>query len=365
MRLGGGPRLPLLRPRPGRYRGSMAREEAFVAVDGPHGAREVRISSPARVLWPVPGLTKLDLAHYMARVGPAFLAANGGRPVTLQRFPDGIDGDQYFSKNPPRGAPDYVRTVNVVYPSGRSHPQLVIDEIAAAVWAVQMNTVVFHPWASRAENTDNPDELRVDLDPQPGTGFDEAVAAAQELRAVLAEAGLTAFVKTSGSRGLHIAAPIRPEHEFLAVRHAVIAAGRELERRMPAKVTTAWWKEERGRRIFIDFNQANRDRTMAGAYSPRALPEATVSCPVSWDELASIQPADFTVGTVPQRLDAAPDPWMGMQSAAGGLQVLLDWWDRDAAAGLGELPFPPEFPKMPGEPARVQPSRARKGPAAG
>lgn len=338
----------------------MAKEEVHLTVSGPHGDRELRVSSPARVVWPKLGLTKLDLARYMVDVGDAFLAANGDRPVTLQRFKDSVDGDQFFSKNPPKGAPDFIRSVDVVYPSGRSHPQLVIDEIAAAVWAVQMNTVVFHPWPSRAGNPDNPDELRIDLDPQPGTGFAEAVPVALELRRVLAEAGLDAFIKTSGNRGLHVFAPIEPTREFLDVRHAVIAAARELERRLPEEVTTAWWKEERGARIFADFNQANRDRTIAGAYSPRALANATVSCPIRWEELEAVDPGAFTIVTVPERLKASGDPWEGMHSgSAGTVDLLLEWWDRDVEAGFGELPFPPDFPKMPGEPPRVQPSRAR------
>ncbi|SKB36023.1 DNA ligase D [Arthrobacter sp. 49Tsu3.1M3] len=338
----------------------MAKEEVHLTVSGPHGDRELRVSSPARVVWPGPGLTKLDLARYMVDVGDAFLAANGDRPVTLQRFKDTVDGEQFFSKNPPKGAPDFIRAVDVVYPSGRTHPQLVIDEIAAAVWAVQMNTVVFHPWASRAGKPDYPDEVRIDLDPQPGIGFAEAVPVARELRRVLAEAGLEAFIKTSGNRGLHVFAPIEPTREFLDVRHAVIAAARELERRMPAQVTTAWWKEERGARIFVDFNQANRDRTIAGAYSPRALANATVSCPIRWEELASVDPADFTIATVPERLKASGDPWEEMHAGvAGSVDLLLEWWNRDLEAGLGELPFPPDFPKMPGEPPRVQPSRAR------
>ncbi|WP_108252548.1 non-homologous end-joining DNA ligase [Planctomonas deserti] len=338
----------------------MASEAVVLPVAGPSGERQVRISSPSRVLWPELGITKLDLANYMVAVSEAFLAANGDRPLSLQRFSEGIDGDQFFSKNPPKGAPDYVRSVPVVYPSSRSHPQLVLDEAAAAVWAVQMNTVVFHPWPSRAETSDFPDQLRIDLDPQPGTDFDDAVPAALELRGVLAEAGLDAFIKTSGNRGLHVFAPIEPTHEFLDVRHAVIAAARELERRMPEQVTTAWWKEERGQRIFVDFNQANRDRTMAGAYSPRALAHAPVSCPITWDELESADPRAFTVLTVPERLRTTGDPWADMHASPGRIDVLLGWWERDLAAGLGELPFPPDYPKMPGEPPRVQPSRARK-----
>jgi DNA ligase D len=338
----------------------MASEAAILQVPGPHGEREVRISSPTRVLWPEPGITKLDLAEYLVAVGGSFIAANGDRPVSLQRFPGGIDGEQFFSKNPPKGAPDYVRSEMVVYPSARTHPQLVLDEPAAAVWAAQMNTVVFHPWASRAERSDFPDELRIDLDPQPGTDFDDAKPVAVELRTVLGEAGLDAFIKTSGNRGLHVFAPIAPEHEFLEVRHAVIAAARELERRMPTAVTTNWWKEERGERIFVDFNQANRDRTMAGAYSPRALPHAPVSTPLEWHELDDADPAAFTILTVPERLRTAGDPWASLHDEPGSISTLLEWWDRDVESGLGELPFPPDYPKMPGEPPRVQPSRAKK-----
>ncbi|HWD61799.1 MAG TPA: ATP-dependent DNA ligase, partial [Humibacter sp.] len=223
----------------------------------------------------------------------------------------------------------------------------------------QMGTVVFHPWPSRAEDSDNPDQLRIDLDPQPGTDFSDAIPAAIELRRVLTEAGLEAYVKTSGNRGLHVFAPIRPEREFLDVRHAVIAAARELERRMPEKVTTAWWKEERGEKVFVDFNQANRDRTIAGAYSPRALAHASVSCPVTWDELGSVKPQDFTVLTVPDRLADVGDPWSDFGERQVTIDTLLEWWQRDLDDGLGELPFPPDYPKMPGEPPRVQPSRAK------
>lgn len=338
----------------------MASEATVLSVDGPNGPREVRISSPSRVMWPALGLTKLDLAQYLIDVGDAFIAANGDRPLALQRFKDNVDGEQFFSKNPPKGAPDYIRSVKVEYPSARSHPQLVIDEPAAAVWAAQMNTVVFHPWPSRADNSDNPDQLRIDLDPQPGTDFDDAVPAAIELREVLKEAGLNAFLKTSGNRGIHVYAPIEPVREFLDVRHAVIAAARELERRMPDKVTTSWWKEERGEKVFVDFNQANRDRTIAGAYSPRALAHAPVSCPITWDELEQVHPKDFTILTVPERLRTVGDPWASFHAEPGNIETLLGWWQRDLDSGLGEMPFPPDYPKMPGEPPRVQPSRAKK-----
>jgi DNA ligase D len=338
----------------------MASERITLTVPGPDGDREVGVSSPSRVIWPEVGITKRELAEYFLAVAEPFLAANGNRPVSLQRFPDGIDGESFFSKNPPKGAPPYVESVSVTYNSGRRHPQLVITEIATAVWAAQMNTVVFHPWASLAGDTDNPVELRIDLDPQPGTDFADAVAVAPALRDVLAEAGLDAWVKTSGSRGLHVFCPIVPASEFLDVRHAVIAAARELARRMPDRVTVDWWKEQRGARIFVDFNQANRDRTMAGAYSPRALPGATVSTPITWDELATVDPAAFTVRTTAQRLAERGDPWHDFAAVPGRIDTLLEWWERDVADGLGELPFPPEFPKMPGEPPRVQPSRAKK-----
>ncbi|KZE89212.1 non-homologous end-joining DNA ligase [Microbacterium sp. TNHR37B] len=334
----------------------MASERISVTV----GDREVSLSSPNRVIFPEVGVTKHELAEYAIAVAEPFLRANGHRPVSLERFPDSVDGERFFSKNPPRGAPDYVHQVMCTYNSGRRHPQVVLDEAAAIVWAVQMNTVVFHPWASLAADTDNPVELRIDLDPQPGTDFADAAAVAPVLREVLREAGLQAWLKTSGNRGLHVFCPIEPTHEFLDVRHAVIAAGRELERRLPTSVTTHWWKEERGRRVFVDFNQANRDRTMAGAYSPRALPTATVATPLTWEELAEgVDPAAFTVRTVPERLAAQGDPWEHLAAEPGRIDVLLEWWERDLANGLGELPFPPEFPKMPGEPPRVQPSRAR------
>ncbi len=335
----------------------MAAEATTLEVAGPNGVREMRVSSPSRVLWPEVGITKLDLAKYHVTVADAFLAANGDRPVALERYSEGVDGESFFSKSPPKGAPEWLRSVPVVFPSARSHPLVVLDEPAAIVWAVQMNTIVFHPWPSRTGNTDNPDQLRIDLDPQPGTDFGDAVPAAFGMRDVLREAGLEAWIKTSGNRGIHLYAPIVPEWEFLDVRHAVIAAARELERRMPDQVTTSWWKEERGTKVFVDFNQANRDRTIAGAYSPRALPHASVSTPITWDELPAVDPKLFTVLTVPERLRTTGDPWASFAASPGRIDTLLEWWQRDLEAGLGEMPFPPDFPKMPGEPPRVQPSK--------
>lgn len=356
-----------MRDLPGRhllYADAMATDATVLEVPGSGDKTlKVRISSPTRVLWPDAGITKLDLAGYLLAVGDRFMALAGHRPVTLQRFPTGIDGEEFYSKNPPKGVPDHANTVTVTYPSGRRHPQLVIDELATAVWAVQMNTITFHPWpvtvGPRPDTLDNPDELRIDLDPQPGRSFAEVVTAATALREVLTDAGLTAYPKTSGSRGVHVYSRIRPEHEFLDVRHGVIAIARELERRLPDLVTTAWWKEQRGDKIFVDFNQANRDRTIASAYSPRPLAGAPVSMPCSWEHLAGVTPQDFTVRTVPDIVASQPDPWADIAEGAGDLGRALEWWDRDVADGLPELSFPPDYPKMPGEPKRVQPSRSR------
>ncbi|MEP7193369.1 MAG: non-homologous end-joining DNA ligase [Actinomycetota bacterium] len=342
----------------------MASSAKVLRVPGPDDVvRDVRISSPDRVMWQDAAITKWDLATYVAAVTEGLMRALGDRPVTLQRFPDGVQGEEFFSKNPPRGVPEWARSVICTYPSGRSHPQLVIDEIATAVWAVQMNTVTFHPWPVRSSDNDNPDELRIDLDPQPGTAFTEAARAAYVLKDLLAEIGLTGWAKTSGNRGVHVFARISPTHEFLDVRHGVIGIARELERRMPGEVTTAWWKEERGQKVFVDFNQANRDRTIAAAYSPRPLPGAPVSMPVPWERLAEVEPGDFTIATVPAILAAEGDAWAGIDDAAGDVSAAVALWDQDVAErGLGELPFPPDFPKMPGEPRRVQPSRKRHEP---
>lgn len=337
----------------------MASAAETIEVPGPAGVRQVRLSSPDRVLWPAVGITKRDLARFVVDVGAALVTVLADRPVTLQRFPDGVDGEAFYSKNPPRGAPEWVRTVDVTFPSGRRHSQLVVDEVATAVWAVQMNTITWHPWPVRTGEPNRPDELRIDLDPQPGRSFGDAVEAALLLRDLLSELGLTGFPKTSGNRGVHVFARIRPEREFLDVRHAVIGIGRELERRAPSLVTMAWWKEERGEKVFVDFNQNNRDRTIASAYSPRPLAHAPVSMPVSWGDLPTTDPAEFTVRTVPAILAADGDPWAGIDDAVGDLAAAQALWEADCDRGLGELAFPPDYPKMPGEPPRVQPSRKR------
>lgn len=328
-------------------------------------ARTVRISSPDRVLWPATdrgaALTKADLAAYVIAVGEPLLRGLADRPVTLQRFPTGIEGEEFYSKNPPRGVPDYGRSVTVTYPSGRRHPQLVIDEVATAVWTVQMNTITLHPWPVRTGDTDHPDELRIDLDPQPGRSFADVVEVAKGLREVLEEVSLRPMVKTTGNRGVHVFAEVAPRWEFLEVRHAVIGIARELERRMPSLVTTSWWKEERGDKVFVDYNQACRDRTLAAAWSARPLPGAPVSTPITWEVLSDVDPTTLTVHTVPDRLAERGDPWAGLHSSdpadAPGLEPALALWEADVESGLGELSFPPDYPKMPGEPPRVQPSR--------
>ena len=344
--------------------GMPAADARTIDVDGPDGdVRKVKLSSPDKVLWPATehgrAVTKADLVDYLLAVSGPFLALNGDRPMTLQRFPEGIDGEEFFAKRPPRGAPGFLRTVLCTYPSRRRHDQLVFDEPAALAWAAQMATITFHPWPVRTANLDNPDEFRIDLDPQPGRGFSDAVEAALALREVMAEVGLTAFAKTSGNRGVHVYARIAPTHEFQDVRHGVIGVARELERRLPDLVTTSWWKEERGERVFVDFNQANRDRTIAGAYSPRPLPGAPVSTPLTWEELPDAVPSDFTVWTVPGLLAERPCPWSGIEDAVGDISGALALWDADLERGLGELNFPPDYPKMPGEPPRVPPSKRR------
>ncbi|MEP7160025.1 MAG: non-homologous end-joining DNA ligase [Dermatophilaceae bacterium] len=336
---------------------SDARILSLPATDG--SERIVRLSNADRPVWPAEGITKADVADYVIAVQDGLLRALSDRPVTLQRFRGGVDGEEFYSKNPPRGAPDWIRTVVCRYPSARSHPQLVIDEIAAAVWCVQMGTVTFHPWPVRSDDTDVVDELRIDLDPQPGRDFADAAEAALALRELMWELRLTCWAKTSGNRGVHVYSRIERTHEFTDVRHAVIGIARELERRLPDLVTTAWWKEERGRRVFVDYNQAARDRTIASAYSPRSLPHAPVSMPLPWSAVAGADPAEFTVRSVPGIVAADGDPWAGMDepAATGSIDGALSLWQADLDRGLGELNFPPDYPKTPGEPPRVQPSK--------
>ncbi len=346
----------------------MARTVPAVEVDA--GGRSVRITHPERVYFAERGLTKLDVVEYFLAVGDGILAALRERPTTLERWPGGYfegarlstradnRGDAFYSKRVPRGAPDYLESVEITFPSGRTAEEICPTELAVVAWAANMGTLRFHPWPVRRPQVDLPDQLRVDLDPQPGTDFADAVAVAGFARELLAELDLTARPKTSGGRGIHLYIPIRPEWTFIESRRAVIAFGRELERRHPDRVTTNWWKEERGERIFIDYNQMARDRTMASAYSVRPNLRATVSAPLRWDEVDAVTPEDFDITTMPARFAALGDLHDDTAGDRHGLDTLLEMSARDERdRGLGDLPYPPEYPKMPGEPKRVQPSR--------
>jgi DNA ligase D len=353
----------------------MAASEAAV-VDA--GGRELRVSNPNRVIFPMTErsgpVTKLDVVEYYLAVGEGIMPALARRPTTLERWPKGVHpgivlstrekggGDAFFQKRIPRGAPDYVQTARIGFPSGRHADEISPTELAVVGWAAQMGTITFHPWPVRSDDVDHPDELRLDLDPQPGTDFADAVRVAAEARVLLGELGYEGFPKTSGGRGVHIYIRIEPRWTFTDVRHAAIAFGRELERRLPGQVTTKWWKEERGERIFVDYNQNARDRTIASAYSVRPKPGAPVSAPVTWDELADVAPQDFMVATMPARFDEVGDRHAAIDDVAHSLQPLLDMYDNDLEEGEGDMPYPPDYPKMPGEPKRVQPSRDRDRP---
>ncbi|MBH5338257.1 non-homologous end-joining DNA ligase [Streptomyces pactum] len=330
------------------------------AVELRAGEHTVRLSNPDKVYFPESGYTKLDVARYFLAVAPGVTRALYDRPTTLERFPDGITGESFFQKRAPRNHPDWLRTATISFPSGRHADELCPTGVEAVIWAVNLGCLTFHPWPVRSGRLDHPDELRIDLDPQPGTGFAQAVRVAGELHGLLDELGLRGWPKTSGGRGLHVFVPIEPRWTFTEVRRAAITLGRELERRMPGEVTTAWWKEERGERIFVDYNQTARDRTIASAYSVRPRPHAPVSAPLRWPEVADADPADFDLATMPGRFAELGDVHADMADHAYALDGLLEKADRDERDhGLGDLPYPPDHPKMPGEPRRVQPSRAR------
>ena len=329
----------------------------------------MRVTSPDRIIYDATertqAITKLQVCEYFAAVGDALMRTIGGRPTAMERWPDGWregmrlstgygdDGDGFYQKRLPKGPPDYIESVTVTFPSGRTAGELCPTEPAALVWAAQMGALTLHPWPVRRPDVDHPDELRLDLDPQPGTTFNDALRVAEVARELLAELGMRGYCKTSGNRGIHIYLRIQPRWTFEDVRHAAIGFGRELERR-DGGVTTAWWKEERGERIFVDFNQNNRDRTIASAWSLRARPGAPVSTPLTWSQLASVSdPRDLNLVTVPDHL-ADGDPWADMDDVAHSLDPLLELWE---ALPGGELNFPPDYPKMPGEPPRVQPSK--------
>ena len=336
--------------------------------------RRLQVSNPDRPYFPALGISKSGVVDYFLSVGPGILRALRDRPTTMERWPGGVvadaklatradgRGEAFYQKRAPRNTPDWVQTATIRFPSGRTAVEVAPADLATIVWMVNLGTVRFHPWPVQVRDTEAVDELRLDLDPQPGSDFAMAVGAAQELRAILAEIGLVGYCKTSGGRGVHVFARIEPA-DFIDARHAAIAVGRELARRRPEQVTVDWWKEERGARVFVDFNQMARDRLMTSAYSIRPTPSGLVSAPVGWDELPMVDPADFTIGTMPERFARVGDLWHALEDEPPGpLTTALKWFARDAAAGEGEMPYPPEYPKMPGEPLRVQPSRARNRP---
>jgi DNA ligase D len=331
-----------------------------LTVPGPEGDRVVRVSNPDKIYFPARGFTKRDVVEYYLTVAEPLLGVIGDRPTTLKRFVDGVEGEPFYQKRVPKGAPEWVRTARVTFPSGRPADEIRPTEPAVLAWAANLGTLDFHPWPVRGDDTDHPDELRIDLDPQPGTDFADAVRVAGVLRGVLEQAGLVGWPKTSGGRGVHVNVRIHPRWTFTEVRRAVIAIGRRVVREIPEQATLDWWKESRGERVFLDYNQAARDRTVASAWSVRGRPNATVSTPLTWDELSDVDPEQFDLRTVPPLLADRGDPHADMDAHAGGLQTALEWVDQDTADGLGDLVYPPDYPKMPGEPTRVQPSRAKR-----
>ena len=334
----------------------MAAEFVELDVEG----RTVKVTNPGKVFYSARGETKLDHVRYYLSVGEGIVRALYERPTQLKRHPDGAEGEAIYQKRVPANRPDWVETARVTFPSGRHADELCVTELAQVAWAANLATIDFHPWPSRRAHVDNPDELRIDVDPQPGTDFADAKRVAGVVHEVLDEIGYVGWPKTSGNRGIHIACRIEPSWTFPEVRRCALAFAREVERRMPELVTTAWWKEERGERVFIDYNQNARDRTIASAYSVRARPDATVSTPVTWDELPSVKTEDFTIATVPKRFAELGDVQAAIDDHVNDLNVLREWVEREEKEGVGEAPYPPNFPKMPGEPSRVQPSRARK-----
>jgi DNA ligase D len=322
--------------------------------------REVRITSPGKPLFPKAGVTKLDLVRYYEAVEEPLLRAMGGRPVLMQRFPRGVGGPNFFQKRVPDGAPEWLETTTVQTVNGTPSRALVAADLAHVAWAVNLACLGFHVWPNRADDPEHADELRLDLDPQPGTGFAEARAAAWELKALLDELGIAGFPKTTGNRGLHVYVRLQPLWDPYEVRAAAVAAARELERRRPDVLTAAWWKEERGERIFVDYNQNAPHKTVFGAWSARSRAGAQVSTPLAWEELDEIDPDALTVASVPARVERDGDPWAAIDSAPQSLDPLLELHERDRENGLPDAPWPPVYPKQPGELRRVAPSRARK-----
>lgn len=327
-----------------------------VHVDGV----DVTLSNPDKVLFPAAGVTKADLVAYYLAVGEPLLEAMGGRPVLLQRFPNGVGKQSFFQKRIPDSAPEWLQTTTVATPNGTESRALVVADLAHVVWAVNLASLGFHVWPYLAADPAHVDELRIDLDPQPGVRFAQVREAAAEVRTLLDELGIDGRAKTTGSRGIHVYVALQARWDAVAVRQAAVALARELERRRPDLLTAAWWKEKRGTRVFVDFNQNAPHKTVFGAWSARARTGAQVSCPFAWDDLDAIDPEACTVATVPERLAPGGDPWAGMRAAPQTIDALLGWFWRDIDDGLMDAPWPPVYPKMPLEPPRVAPSRAAK-----
>ena len=343
---------------------------ATPAIEVDAGGRAVRVSSPDRVIYEATArtaeVTKLQVVEYYLLVADGIMRALRDRPTALERWPKGVregitlatrtgeHGDAFYQKRVPKGAPDYLETASITFPSGRTADEICPTEIAVPAWCAQMGTLTFHPWPVRRQAPDLPDEMRIDLDPYGATNFHDAVRVAGVARDLLSDLGMTGFPKTSGNRGVHVYVRIEPRWDFVDVRHAAIAFGRELERRTHG-VTTKWWKEERGDSIFVDYNQNARDRTIASAYSLRPKPGAPVSTPMEWDELGEVaDPADFNLFTVPERFAERGDVHAAIDDTAYSIEALLTLYGEQPE---GELPYPPDYPKMPGEPPRVQPSK--------
>ncbi len=322
--------------------------------------RTVEISSPDKIYFPELGATKFELASYYVAVADGLEVTAFGRPAMLQRFPGGAGGKSFFQKRVPAGAPEWLQTTEVTTPNGTTSNALVVADVAHVLWAVNLGCLGLHLWPYRADDPGHADELRIDLDPEPGTSFDEIRAAAAHVRTLLEEVGITAYPKTTGNRGLHVYARLEPRWDSYEVRAGAVALARELERRHPDLMTANWWKEERGQRIFVDFNQNAPHKTVFGAWFARPRVGGQVSTPLTWDEVETVDPEALTIRTVPDLLAERGDPWSAIAAAPQSLQPLLDLAARDRADGLHDAPWPPEYPKQPDEPPRVSPSRAKK-----
>jgi DNA ligase D-like protein (predicted polymerase) len=323
------------------------------------GGRTVTVSSPTKVMFPALGFTKLDLVHYFLSVADGALVGVKERPMALKRFVDGADGEYFFQKRAPPGRPDFVDTVTLSFPSGRTADEVVIHDAAGLAWLANLGCLDLNPHAIRASDVEHPDELRIDLDPGDGVPFSQVKQVAAVVKGVLDELGYAGFPKTSGSRGIHVNVRLEPRWGFVEVRRAALALAREVEKRAPALATSKWWKEER-HGVFLDYNQNAKDKTVASAYSVRPTKDARVSAPFEWRELDAVELEAFTVKTVPARYAAIGDPGKGIDDKAHSLEPLLELVKRHEAEGLGDAPWPPHYPKQDGEPKRVQPSRAKK-----